>query len=196
MTASEAESDEDLMNRLKAGGDPALNRLIEHWELPLRRYLQRFLQNEADATEVAQEAFVRVYQNRARYAQGMRFSPWLFTIATNLARNRTRWRGRHPADSLDAAEPAIYGQTALQNERTPQTMLEANERALAVREAIAELPADLRTAVLLFEYEQMAQADIATVMACSEKAVETRLYRARKALRKSLSRFFSETPSA
>jgi RNA polymerase sigma-70 factor (ECF subfamily) len=68
------------------------------------------------------------------------------------------------------------------------------ERADAVRCAIAELPPDLRTAVLLSEYEHLPQAEIGQVLACSPKAVEARLYRARQALRKSLARFFAETP--
>ena len=191
MSDSRLESDEELVARLQAGEDFALNLLLQRWEVPLRRYLHRFLQNEVDSLDLAQETFVKVYQNRERFARGMRFSPWLFTIATNLARNRSRWRRRHPTDPLNTEGPSISGQTVLQDEFTPSAMLEANERADAVRAAIAELPDELRTAILLFEYEHLAQADVAAAMECSPKAVETRLYRARKALRKSLARLFA-----
>ena len=195
MTSAGAETDEALMARLGAGHDSALNPLIERWEIPLRRFLFRYLQNEAEATDLAQEVFVKVYQNRHRFAAGVQFSPWLFTIAANLARNQARWRRRHPTESFGEDGPSSWeNETALRDDLTPADRADAGERSRAVRDAIAELPPDLRTAVLLFEYERMPQAEIGKVLACSPKAVETRLYRARQALRKSLARFFAESP--
>ena len=195
MTSAGAETDEGLMARLRAGQDSALNSLIERWEIPLRRFIFRYLQNEAESIDLAQEVFVKVYQNCHRFSAGMRFSPWMFTIAANLARNQARWRRRHPADSFGAdGQSALEREEALRHDLTPADLLDAEERAQAVREAVADLPADLKTAVLLFEYERMPQADIGRVLACSPKAVEARLYRARQALKKSLARFFAESP--
>ena len=195
MTSPGPETDEEAMARLRAGQDSALNSLLERWEIPVRRFLFRYLQNEAQALDIAQEVFVKVYQNRQRFSPGMRFSPWMFTIAANLARNQARWLRRHPTDSLDAdGQPDLAEGDAMREDLTPADRLSAAERADAVREAVAELPPDLKAAVLLFEYENMPQADIGRVLACSPKAVEARLYRARQALKKSLARFFAESP--
>jgi RNA polymerase sigma-70 factor (ECF subfamily) len=195
MTPAGPETDEELMVRLRAGQDSALNSLMEHWEVPLRRFLFRYLLNEAQSIDIAQDVFVKVYQNRDRYSADMRFSSWMFTIAANLARNHTRWRRRHPTESLESNGPSsVAGEEAMRDDLTPADQLNTAERAEAVREAIANLPADLKTAVLLFEYENMPQAEIGRVLSCSAKAVETRLYRARQALKKSLARFFAEIP--
>jgi RNA polymerase sigma factor (sigma-70 family) len=195
MTPAGPETDEELMGRLRAGQDSAFNPLMERWEVPLRRFLFRYLQNEAQSLDLAQEVFVKVHQNRHRFSAEMKFSPWMFTIAANLARNHARWRRRHPTESLDGdGASCLAGEEAMRDDLTPADHLNKAERADAVRGAIADLPDDLKTAVLLFEYENMPQAEIGRVLACSPKAVETRLYRARQALKKSLARFFAETP--
>ena len=72
---------------------------------------------------------------------------------------------------------------------TPSEKIEANERADAVRNAIADLPEDMRTPLILSEYEDLSHAEIGEILACSAKAVETRLYRARQKLRPALERF-------
>src|SRR5690349_12063877 len=88
------------MRQLVTGHDAALSSLMERHGERLFHYLIRQLQNKEDAAEVAQEAFVRVYQHRARFDPRQKFSTWLYTIATNLARDRLKWRARHPQVSL------------------------------------------------------------------------------------------------
>ena len=95
-------SDETLMTRLRGGDDDALAPLMARWEVPMKRYLARIVQNVHEAEELAQETFVRLYQTRERFREGARFSPWLYAIAANLARNRLRWWRRRPAVSLEA----------------------------------------------------------------------------------------------
>ena len=72
---------------------------------------------------------------------------------------------------------------------TPTENLEQNERARAIRRAIAALPEDLRVPLVLSEYEELRHGEIGKILNCSAKAVETRLYRARKQLKSVLSRF-------
>jgi len=152
----------------------------------LFHYLIRQLGNETEAADLAQEAFVRVYQNRAKFDSRQKFSTWLYAIATNLSRDRLRWRARHPQVSLEA-EDEQSGSTLLQHladaQLTPDQKLESNERAATVRKAIAALPEELRTPIILAEYEGRSQAEIATILNCSPKAVEMRIYRARNQLR-------------
>ncbi|HVZ66395.1 MAG TPA: RNA polymerase sigma factor [Lacunisphaera sp.] len=176
-------SDEELMRRLQDGEDAALAQLMERWELRVRRFIFRIVGNPADADDLAQEVFVRVYAKRASYHPGAKFSSWCFAIAANQARNRLRWWRRRPELSLEAwaetggelADGSAGG--------APAQAAEKRERVAAVRAAVAALPVEWRTALVLFEYEGLAIAEIGAALACTPKAVENRLYRARQRLK-------------
>lgn len=185
MTPALPVNDEADMLALQRGEELALNRLMDRWQVPLRSFLYRRTQNEADALDLAQETFVRVYQHRSRFRTGAKFSTWMFQIALNLARDHARRQRRRPTDPLADAPEQV-------TEITPKTQTLENEQAAAVRAAIAELPEDLRDAVLLSEYEDKSHAEIAGIVGATSKAVETRLYRARAQLRKTLSRFLKD----
>ncbi len=176
------------MLRLREGEDLALNEIMERWQRRLTSYLLRLTASETVALDLAEETFVRIYQSRERYRPTGKFSTWLFAIATNLVRHHARWKARHPAVSMDAAEPEGNLWQIPSGELTPDGDLEKQERAAAVRHAVQALPDDLREAVVLFEYEDMSHEEIAAVSGCSRKAVETRLYRARAILRENLKR--------
>jgi RNA polymerase sigma-70 factor (ECF subfamily) len=135
---------------------------------------------------LAQEAFVRVYEHRGKFDSRHRFSTWLYTIATNLTRDLQRSRARHPHVSLDAlvAETEHDFKEVLPDAGpTPRQSLEADERALTVRRAVAALSEELRVPLVLSEYEEKTHAEIAKILDCSTKAVEMRIYRARQQLR-------------
>src|SRR5260370_29327649 len=110
MTAATTTDDQDRndMARLAAGHDAALEDLMGRHAERLFHYLLRVLQNETEAADLAQETFVRVYQNRTRFKPANKFATWLFTIGTNLARDAQRRRSRYPHLSLDA-EPDDSG---------------------------------------------------------------------------------------
>ena len=177
------------MQRLGAGHEAALNDIMERHGERLFHFLIRSLQNQDEAADLAQEAFVRVYQNRAKFDAGHKFSTWLYAIATNLVKDRYRWRSRHPQVSLDA-ENEQTGNSLRDHlpahDPTPSDCLQADERADAVRRAVAALPEDLRTPLILAEYEERSHAEISDILGCTAKAVETRIYRARQQLRASL----------
>jgi RNA polymerase sigma-70 factor (ECF subfamily) len=174
------------MKALQQGEDSALDRLMNRWQSPLRGFLFRYTQNEQDACDLAQETFVRVYQQRGRFRTGARFSTWLFAIALNLARDRARRHARRPVQTLESVPEPV-------DTANPLSSVEQAERMRAVREAIKHLPDELRAAVVLFEYEDKSHAEIGEVMGVSPKAVETRLYRARQHLRTALARYFGKT---
>jgi RNA polymerase sigma-70 factor (ECF subfamily) len=181
--------DRQDMARLASGHDTALNDLMTRHAQRLFHYLIRQLRDESDAEDLAQETFVRVFQHRQKFNPTHRFSTWLYTIATNLVRDRQRWRTRHPQVSLDAENESTGGDLKDKlpaTGATPEEKLIGGERAAAVRAAIAKLPEDLRTVILLFEYEEQSQQEIAAVLNCTPKAVEMRLYRARQELRERL----------
>lgn len=187
-------SDEVLMAELAGGDEIALGALMTRWELPLKCYLERLLANAADAEDLAQETFVRLYKVRRDFKNGARFSPWLYSIASNLAKNRLRWRSVRQLISLDTAEPDSPAFQRPDPDATTgaHTAME-KERADAVRAAIASLPLDLRTAIILAEYEGLSHIEVGAALGCTAKAVEGRLHRARTALRQVL-RPWSATP--
>lgn len=187
MSDDTPDPDVEAMLRLREGDDLALNEIMDRWTVRVASYLTRYLGNEMDALDLAQETFVGVYRARLNYRPKAKFSTWLFGIATNLARQRLRWRRRHPEVALELG-PELNREEhpLLVNERTPEQDALQAERALAVREAVLALPDDLREAVTLFEYEDMSHAEIAEISHCSPKAIEMRLFRARKQLRESL----------
>lgn len=180
-------SDEELMGRLQGGDDAALAPLMQHWEAPVKRFIFRLVGNTADAEDLAQEVFVKIYTKRAHYRAGAKFSTWCFAIAANLAKNRLRWWHRRPALSLDAWTEA-GGETADDSPAGALASSQAirNEQRAAVQQAVAALPVDLRTVLVLFEYEQQSMNEIAAVLDCTPKAVENRLYRARQWLKQEL----------
>lgn len=188
----EGASDADIqaMQRLILGDDLALTEIMDRWTPRIASYLCRFLGNEQDALDLTQATFVAVYRAREKYRPSARFSTWLFGIASNHARQRLRWRHRHPEVALELeseSSPSLH--PTLVSGQTPSLDMQAAERAAQVRKAVQSLPPDLREAVLLFEYEDLPQAEIAGILKCSVKAVETRLYRARHLLRKQLDRW-------
>ena len=184
-------NDSDLMLRLQAGEDCALNQLMTRWQTPLVQFVFRYIGNREEAIDLAQETFVRVYQNRHSYRPKSKFSSWLFTIASNLCRNYKRWEHRHPTVSIssDGDTPGDGADRYPSAEKTPHEAAAQNDMATKVRESIQSLPHDLKTVVLLFEYEDLSYDEIAGVLSCSAKAVETRLYRARKILQEKLQAF-------
>lgn len=190
MNASDPDAlDARDMTRLAGGHDAALNDLMDRHAPRLFHYLVRSLQDKSDAADLAQETFVKVYQYRARFNPRQRFSTWLYTIASNLVRSRYRWRTRHPEVSLDSPRPDS-GSTPQHwlphSGSTPSQSLESSERVAAVRKAVAALPEELRLPLVLAEYEEKSQAEIAEILDCTVKAVETRIYRARRQLRAAL----------
>jgi len=180
-------ADKEDMAALQAGDDLALNRLMGRWELPLKGFLYRYTSNWSVTSDLAQETFVKVYLSRERYRPAAAFSTWLFAIAANLARNQARWTRRHPSSVFSIPPPgegAINPLESLEShDSTPDDSANRNDEARLVRDAIEKLPHDLKAALLLFEYQNLSHREVAEALGCSEKAVETRLYRARKQIR-------------
>jgi RNA polymerase sigma-70 factor (ECF subfamily) len=172
------------MRTLAEGDDLALNHLMDAWSQQLISYLMRLTGSHATACDLAQESFVRVHRHRLEYRASQKFSTWLFAIATNLARNHARWRSRHP-ESL--TEPEQLRELPIAGSRaSPDQQAATNERLAAVQQAVSELPHDLREVLILSTWHGLSHAEIARIQDTTEKAVEVRLYRARKLLREML----------
>jgi RNA polymerase sigma-70 factor, ECF subfamily len=181
----EADPDSELMLRLKNGEDSILNELMMRWQQPLVAFIYRYVRHETDALDLAQETFVRVYETRRRYTVQGKFSTWLFAIAANLCRNYLRWRQRRresSSETLDTEDAELAERMQSWDDSPDQAAITAESIAL-IKAAIDELPHDLKTAILLHEYQSLSYAQVSSVLKCSVKAVEMKLYRARQLLR-------------
>jgi RNA polymerase sigma-70 factor (ECF subfamily) len=167
---------------LRAGDDDALARIIARWEKPLFSFAWRYVRNTADAGDLSAEVFVRLYQHRERLAEDSNIPAWLFTTLVNLCRNRHRWRERHPSISLDESP----GREPMAEAPGPGEAMERREEIDALGAAIDRLPHDLKSTLLLHHYEHLSYREIGEVTGCSERGVETRLYRARQRLKEEL----------
>ncbi len=196
----EPASDQACLQALQEGQDTALDQLIARWQRPLFAFAWRYVQNRTDANDLVAETFVRLHQQRNRFRPDTKLSAWLFTTLSNLCHNHYRWRLRHPTVSLDASAddddgPARATVVAAEG-ALPDGALEHDETCAAVRAAIDRLPHDLKVAILLHHYEHRSYREIGAITGCSERGVETRLYRARQRLREELAGFLHETVGA
>jgi RNA polymerase sigma-70 factor (ECF subfamily) len=181
----EADPDAELMLRLKSGEDSILNELMTRWQQPLVAFIYRYIRHETDALDLAQETFVRVYETRHRYTVQGKFSTWLFAIAANLCRNHLRWRQRRREAGPETrdTEDAELAERVQSLDDAPDQAAMRSESISLIKVAIDKLPHDLKTAILLHEYQSLSYAEISSVLSCSVKAVGMKLYRARQLLR-------------
>jgi len=192
-TTPDHAADRASLAALQQGDTMALNRLIERWQRPLHHFAYRYVQNGADAQDLVGETFVRLYQQRFKFRPDTRLSAWLFTTLSNLCHNHHRWKRRHPTVPLerslggadhDHSSPAFEPAS---EQPGPSALLEQNEVLQAVRAAIERLPHDLKVTLLLHHYDRLSYREIGEIIHCSERGVETRLYRARQQLKETLS---------
>lgn len=176
------------MSGVCQGDDEAMERLVARHGPGLLRYLQRMLAHESDAADLAQETFVRLHRECRRYDPQRGLRTWLFTIASNLARNQLRWRARHPAGSLDDDEspdlPRIRNLSG--GPPAPVDAILDAERRLAVREAMDSLPGGMREALMLVDMEDLSVSEAAGILGIPPRTVESRLFHGRRRLRERL----------
>jgi RNA polymerase sigma-70 factor, ECF subfamily len=171
--------DSELVRQIQSGDASAFDELMRRYKRPVVNFIFRMLGNAQDADDVAQDVFVRVYQNLDTYRPETKFSTWLFALARHAAIDRIRWRSRHRTETIELA-PEMVALSGTADE------VNAHEIGDEIAAAVAKLPEDQKTAIVLSEYHGMSYAEIAGVMRCSEKSVESRLYRAKQTLRAAL----------
>lgn len=189
--ASQDALDREDMIILAEGGSAALDRLMDRHGPGLIRFLRRMVGSDADAADLAQESFVRVFQNRDRFDPDRRFATWLFAIGANLARNHLRSRGRTPAmESVDEADPQSgrVREIPANSPEPDETLVDEEVRSL-VRQAVDELPEEMRSAILLVDVEDHSVRQTSEILGVPTRTVESRLYHGRRALRARLSRW-------
>ena len=182
--------DAALMLRVKRGDRAAFAELVEKFKQPLFNFIYRTLRDETEAEDVAQNVFLQVYKSRARYERTAKFSTWLFTIARNLCLNEIRRRSRHPAESLEETHAEHDDQPQRQYEDKKVSLPTDNalhgELARKIEEALAELPENQRTAILLCRQDELSYEEIAEILGCSLSATKSVIFRGRETLKEKL----------
>jgi RNA polymerase sigma-70 factor, ECF subfamily len=191
--APDREADDDQLMAATACGDAAAFRvLVERWSPRVLAFLTRTLAQRADAEDLAQETFVRVYRAAPGYAGEGRFAAWLFRIAGNLARGELR---RRRVRGWLLGQPAVDDEAVLASLPAPPRFdADAPARAAEMRRLLAQGLARLtdrqRMAILLHYYEGLTVRDVAAALGTSEHAAESLLARGAASLRRRLGRVF------
>jgi len=171
----QADSDDALMEQIKAGDQAAFNRLLARHLSTIHRYVVRLTHSHADADELAQETFLRVWSKAGTYRPGtVRFTTWLHRIAHNLCMDQLRRTQPEPLEDPDEHPSEQSG---------PERLAEARETAVRLERALAALPAAQRAALLLTEVQGFSNKQVADIMNLGVRAAESLLARARRTLR-------------
>ena len=185
-----SDPDAVLMLRVKRGDRTAFAELVEKYKQPLFNFVFRTLRDETETEDVAQNTFLQVWKSRARYERTAKFTTWIFTIARNLCLNEIRRRSRHPAESLEETHPEHDDQPSRQYEDKkiflPTQNVLHSELAKKIEEALAELPENQRTAILLCRQDEVSYEEIAEILGCSLSATKSVIHRGRETLKEKL----------
>ena len=185
-----SDPDAALMLRVKRGDMQAFTELVEKYKQPVINIIFRTLRDATEAEDLAQNVFVQVHKSAHRYKVSAKFSTWLFTIARNLCLNEIRRRSRNPAQSLDETFDDDESHPIRQVEdarifSAPENLLQ-RELQEKISSALAALPENQRTAILLCQQEELSYEEIAEVLGCSLSATKSLIHRGREALKEQL----------
>lgn len=185
------------MMRVRDGDEAAFTKLVQKYQDRLTGVFANMFQDPALAEDLAQEVFLRIYRARQGYEPTAKFSTWVFQIASNLASNSRRSKGRkkevqfqpRATDSqpVKAGEQLVAEKSALM----PTRQLDRSELQERVQAAMETLSERQRMAILLHKFEGMSYADIGETMNMSPQAVKSLLSRARENLRIALENYIS-----
>ena len=164
------------MSRVGAGDERAYRELSGKYLERVLNYSFRIVQNRAEAEEVAQETFFRLWKDAERWKPNAKVSTWLFRVAHNLCVDRVRRRRHTSMEDEDFATDSVR----------PSLVFARKVVADAVNAAVGQLPPRQREALVLAHYEGMGNPEIGEVLGVSTEAVESLLSRARRSLREAL----------
>lgn len=179
-------SDQKLVKRVQKGDKGAFDLLVLKYQHKIVNLIMRYVRDPELALDIAQEAFIKAYRALPRFRGDSAFYTWMYRIAVNTAKNYLAAQRRRPANvELDLQDPEQYDLHAkLRETDTPEGITLSNELRETVERAIAALPEDLRTAIILRELEGMSYEEIAQTMECPVGTVRSRIFRARDAISK------------
>jgi len=187
------ESDLSLVTRVQRGEKAAFDVLVLRYQHKVLKLVMRYIRDAMEAEDVAQEAFIKAYRALPAFRGDSAFYTWLYRIAINTAKNTLVSNKRRPVEyNLDLQDPEQYDlQARLTNGEAPEHLVLTDEIRETVNGAMAELPEDLRTAIVLREIDGLSYEEIAAAMDCPVGTVRSRIFRAREAIDRKLRPIFA-----
>src|SRR5690242_636417 len=183
-----ASTDEELVARSMGGDVDSFNQLVLRWERPIYALAYRVIGREEDARDVAQETFLRAFRALPGFRGQAKFSSWLYRIALNLCRDWIRRERRapivQPPEDVDVMELAAASEPS----ESIEDLVARKDLSRAVERAMALLPDEQRTAIVLKEYHGLTFQEIAELEGCPLSTVKTRLYQGLTVLRRELAK--------
>ncbi len=176
--------DQLLVERAQQGDRRAFDLLVLKYQQKIVKLVMRYVRDPTEALDVSQEAFVKAYRALPGFRGESAFYTWLYRIAINTAKNYLVALQRKPVEyDLDAQDPEYSERNAqLRDEETPEGIAMQEQLRETVELAIAALPEELRTAIVLREIEGLSYEEIAAAMDCPVGTVRSRIFRAREAI--------------
>ncbi|HEX2202498.1 MAG TPA: sigma-70 family RNA polymerase sigma factor [Longimicrobium sp.] len=185
-------SDHELVERARKGSEKAYRELLGRYQRPVFSLVYRMVRDREQAEDLAQETFVRVFNNIERYDPAYKFSSWIFKIATNLTIDWMR-RKEVPTVSLDGSRFATTSDeieastiTVESRDENPEELLVSKELGSEIELAIGKLRPEYRQAIVLRHIEDRPYEEIAQIMALPLGTVKTYIHRGRNELREML----------
>lgn len=176
------EDEIELMRRVAKGDAAAFRMLADAHIGKIMNFAYRVLHDRTEAEDVAQETFLRLWKDAARYEPRARLTTWLHRIAHNLSIDRLRAKREQPSDALDEERSSVE----------PAGLLDRKELATDVDKALAALPERQRTAIALVHYQGLTNIEAAGVLQVGVDALESLLARGRRSLRDMLAQHETE----
>jgi RNA polymerase sigma-70 factor (ECF subfamily) len=176
-------SDEQIVERALAGDGEAFGEIVRRWERRIFALAYGILGREEDARDATQETFIAAFRNLKGFRGEAKVSSWLHRIAVNQCITRQRRARVRGEMSLEAQEEDGGAQFASTADENPAVRAESHERNEAVRRAVNALPPELRSVIVMKEFEDLTFQEIADALGVPLSTVKSRLYTALKQLR-------------
>ncbi|MFN2974610.1 sigma-70 family RNA polymerase sigma factor [Terriglobus aquaticus] len=190
-----------LVAALQAGSEEAFAQLIAQYSAPLYSLIARSLPNPADAPDITQDVFIKVFRSIRNFHGDCSLRTWMYRIALHESSNSKRWWSRHKrqevtidSDTTDASEDGWFPlrESLADTRESPFDAARRSELRAVVEGALREVPESFRTVVILREIEGMAYDEIAAILQINMGTVKSRLLRGRASLRTLLSQRLPE----
>mgnify|MGYP000972646746 FL=1 len=177
------ETDQQLVKRAKKGDTRAFDLLVLKYQGRIAALVGRFVQDASDVEDVTQEAFIKAFRALEKFRGDSAFYTWLYRIASNTAKNYLAAKGRRPSADSSVDDAEHYNEAdGLRDTETPENYLFGQELAAVVSQTLEGLPRELKTALVLREFDGLSYEEIAEVMECPVGTVRSRIFRARETL--------------
>jgi RNA polymerase sigma-70 factor, ECF subfamily len=191
--------DHRLISSLQAGDESAYEQLIGRFQSAVYNLAYRLLNDQADASDVAQEVFLKIFRNVGSFRGDSSLRTWVYRIAVNESHNRRRWLFRHRRGETAIEETFEDSETRarplMDSGETPFDFTMNREARTLLEEALATVNPVFRTALVLREIEDMSYEEIADILQVSIGTVKSRIVRGREALRRNLATRLDPAPS-